>query len=219
MSGYVGGRAKKRKRNSILLIFFIVFSILAFYFFPSMQTIESIPSNSLIPSEEEINSPVTTLNIEELELKIFDREQKIIFRNNKIEKLEIELAKSFALNEKLNKIVFDLNEKIDANLDNSDQRDFNLEINNIKNNSKKELKKYLNEIEQNTIQKNKLIKSLDDANSKIKNLKQKYKENVSKNAKLNSQKNDLETEIKELKLLIEEQNLFIKVLKDTTHHG
>ena len=108
---------------------------------------------------------------------------------------------------------------VDANLDNSDQRDFNLEINNIKNNSKKELKKYLNEIEQNTIQKNKLIKSLDDANSKIKNLKQKYKENVSKNAKLNSQKNDLETEIKELKLLIEEQNLFIKVLKDTTHHG
>ena len=45
-----------------------------------------------------------------------------------------------------------------------------------------------------------------------------YKIISNKNIKLNNQKKELQKQINEFENLIEEQNLLIKVLQDTSHH-
>ena len=88
MVGYIGERARRRKRNLILFCILIIFLALSFYIIPTLKLTENIPSDTLLPSEEEISSPQLNSTIEELELKIFDKEQKIVFRNNQINNLK-----------------------------------------------------------------------------------------------------------------------------------
>ena len=84
MIGYVGERAKKRKRNIISFIFFILLIILIFYFFPNIDFIENNPKpeDSILPnSNEKISSLSTT--IEDLRLLIFQKIKKLSFAIDK----------------------------------------------------------------------------------------------------------------------------------------
>ena len=65
--------------------------IIFFYILPKIKLNDNLPSNSLLPLENEINSVSIDTTIEELELQIFDKQQKILFRNKEIEKLKKEI--------------------------------------------------------------------------------------------------------------------------------
>ena len=57
-----------------------------------------------------------------------------------------------------------------------------------------------------------------DSNNENDVLLEEYKIISNKNIKLNNQKKELQKQISKLENLIEEQNLLIKVLQDTSHH-
>ena len=57
MAGYVGERARRKKRNTILIFIFIIVSLFLFYIIPKLQMDENLLSETLIPSEQEIASP------------------------------------------------------------------------------------------------------------------------------------------------------------------
>ena len=77
MIGYVGERARRKKRNTILFFIFVIVVLLIYLIFPKSQMDKNIPSDTLLPSENEIISPEIKIDTEELELQIFQKEQKI----------------------------------------------------------------------------------------------------------------------------------------------
>ena len=234
MQGFVGGRARRKRRNIVLTLLLLIILGLGIYIIPAFRLNETIPTDALLPSDEEITSPQVNTTIEELELKVFDKEQKIIFRNKQIETLKKELKILVNKNEQLSKAILDLNNQITlATTQKGEVENVNVEINKIKQDSKNELKK-LNDIIKNIKgEKNVLIKTKNKTDSENNLLKKEYKSVVSKNLKLNNLKNDLQNKVnefknqinkfknksKELEDLIEEQNLIIKILEDTSHHG
>ena len=64
MVGYVGGRARKRRRNFIFFLIFLIFSLFIYYFYPYLETEEAKPSDKLIPSEDEMVKPQINSTIE-----------------------------------------------------------------------------------------------------------------------------------------------------------
>ena len=227
MSGYVGGRARRKKRNTVITLLLLLILALGIYIIPTFRLNETIPTDALLPSDEEITSPQVNTTIEELELKVFDKEQKIIFRNKQIEKLKTELKILVNENEQLSKSILDLNNQITLAANQTGEvENINANINKIKQDSKNELKK-LNDIIKNIKgEKNVLVKTKNKIDSENNLLKREYKSVVSKNLKLNNLKKDLQNKINELKNntieledLIEKKNLIIKILEDTSHHG
>ena len=227
MQGYVGGRARRKKRNIVIIFLLLIVIVLGFYIVPAFKLNETIPPEALLPSDEEIITSQVNTTIEELELKVFDKEQKIIFRNKQIEQLKAELKILVTENERLSKSILDLNDQINlASNQIGEVRNVSVEIEKIKQDSKNEVKK-LNDIIKNIkIEKNELIKTKSKFDSENNLLKKEYKSVVGKNIKLNNKKNDLQKKINELKNktieledVIEEQNLIIKILEDTSHHG
>ena len=87
MAGYVGERARRKKRNTIFFIALIIVGVLIYLIFPKKQSDENILSDTLLPSEEEAGSTESKIDLEELELQIFQKEQKIIFRDQQINKM------------------------------------------------------------------------------------------------------------------------------------
>ena len=126
MSGYVGDRAKKRKRNLIFIISSIFLLIIFFYILPKIKLNDTLPSNSLLPLENEINSVNIDTTIEELELQIFDKQQKILFRNKEIENLKKEIK---ILNNK-NKDLLTLSESLNLEI-NQEGKSIKEENNNL----------------------------------------------------------------------------------------
>jgi len=227
MVGYIGERARRKKRNIIIFFIFLIIFLISIYIIPVFRLNETIPSDTLLPSEGEITSPQINTDVEELELKIFDKEQKIIFRNKQIEKLKGEIKILVTENEQLSKSVLDLNNKINSSSNqNEDVVKLNSQIKKIKTDTQKELKKLNTIIKDLTNEKNALIRTKNKDNNENDILKKEYKSEVSKNLKLNELKEDflnkireLESLIEEKENLIEEQNLIIKILEDTSHHG
>ena len=95
MSGFVGSRARKRRRN--IFISFGIFSLIVILFliFPTFENNNSeiIPNDNIIPSpSKELTSLAS--NIEELELNLFQKDQKIKFRDGQIKNLQTELRET-----------------------------------------------------------------------------------------------------------------------------
>ena len=226
MIGYVGQRARRKKRNIVIFFLLLIVLALGIYIVPVFRLNEIIPPGAFLPSDEEITTPQVNTTIEELEFKVFDKEQKIIFRNKQIEQLKTELKILVAENEQLSKLILDLNDQINLAANQiGEVKNVNFEIEKIKQDSKNEVKK-LNDIIKNIkIEKNELVKTKSKIDSENNLLKKEYKSVVGKNLKLNNLENDLQKKINELKNktieledLIEEQNLIIKILEDTSHH-
>ena len=87
MTGFIGVRAKRKRRNIIIFFILIVIFFLFFYILPVFKFTETIPSDTLFPGPDDVVSS-EILTIEDLELKIFDRDQKIIFYNNELKKIK-----------------------------------------------------------------------------------------------------------------------------------
>ena len=230
MSGFVGSRARKRNRNFFLSLFFILLITIIYLFFPSFenQNIEIIPNDNIVPDpSEELTSLAS--NIEELELNLFQKDQKIKFRDGQIKNLQFELKETKS---KYDSAILELTEikndlsTLSSNNENLIQPDrlkslqdkFNkLKLENDKNISK--IKNLNNKIDDlNTI-----IQSNDINSNDLLNENQKLKKD---NKNIFAQKIKLDNNIIELKEKISEQQIEIdsyleeiKKLKDKSHHG
>jgi len=230
MIGYIGERARRKKRNTILIFILIVIGVLIFLIFPKIQLNESIPSDTLLPSEEEILTPEFKKDTEELELQIFQKEQKIIFRDQQINKLQKKIE---ILTDEKNK----LSETIDKQFANTINQ--NLETENSKEKIKKiqlelqqKIEKLNQEIETTKKDYSVLSKSQKENVNEKNILKKEFKSLFNKNMKLDDENIKLADENKKLvnrnkksEILIQvleqqirEQETLIKKLEDTTHH-
>ena len=219
MAGFVGERARKKRRNTLIFLSILLIVILYFFINPRIQLNENIPTDDFLPKENEIIEPNFDSTIEELELKIFDKEQKIIFRDKQIKVFKEDILNHKIEIKKLSKLVTNLEDQL--KLDNREKdkiKTINNDISKIKLEAKQEIEK-LNKTLFNINEEKKLLQnSLVDSNNKNDVLLKEYKIISNKNIKLNNQKKELQKQINELENLIEEQNLLIKVLQDTSHH-
>ena len=219
MAGFVGERARKKRRNTLIFLSILLIVILYFFINPRIQLNENIPTDDFLPKENEIIEPNFNSTIEELELKIFDKEQKIIFRDKQIKVFKEDILNHKIEIKKLSKLVTDLEDQLKLDNREKDQiKTINNDISKIKLEAKQEIEK-LNKTLFNINEEKKLLQnSLVDSDNENDVLLKEYKIISNKNIKLNNQKKELQKQINELGNLIEEQNLLIKVLQDTSHH-
>ena len=219
MAGFVGERARKKRRNTLIFLSILLIVILYFFINPRIQLNENIPTDDFLPKENEIIEPNLDSTIEELELKIFDKEQKIIFRDKQIKIFKEDILNHKIEIKKLSKLVTNLEDQLKLDNREKDQiKTINNDISKIKLEAKQEIEK-LNKTLFNINEEKKLLQnSLVDSNNENDVLLKEYKIISNKNIKLNNQKKELQKQINELENLIEEQNLLIKVLQDTSHH-
>ena len=230
MAGFAGSYARKRRRNIFLTLGFLVLIALIYFIFLTFQ----LNINDPIPDENLIPDPTADLtslasDIEDLELTVFQKDQKIKFRDGQINNLQTQLKDTKMQLEitikELNKIK-DLYETLTLNNDNSVPSD---ELNILQdkfNTLNKENKKNISKI--NDL--NNQIKDLDnsllsvdqnqkDASIENQKLKKDNKSLFAKNLKLNQTISNLENKINEKNF---ELNIYleqIKELKDKSHHG
>ena len=230
MGGFVGSRARKRRRNIFLTLGFLALIVAIYFMLPTFQ----LNINDPIPDENLIPDPTADLtslasDIEDLELTVFQKDQKIKFRDGQINNLQTQLKDTkMQLEitiEELNKIK-DLYETLTLNGDNSVPSDelnilqdkFNIlnkaneknisKINDL-NNQIKDLDNSLLSVDQNQ----------KDASIENQKLKKDNKSLFAKNLKLNQTIFNLEKKINEQNI---ELNIYlekIKELKDRSHHG
>ena len=219
MAGFVGERARKKRRNTLIFLSILLIVILYFFINPRIQLNENIPTDDFLPKENEIIEPNFDSTIEELELKIFDKEQKIIFRDKQIKVFKEDILNHKIEIKKLSKLVTNLEDQLKLDNREKDQiKIINNDISKTKLETKQEIEK-LNKTLFNINEEKKLLQnSLVDSNNENDVLLKEYKIISNKNIKLNNQKKELQKQINELENLIEEQNLLIKVLQDTSHH-
>ena len=219
MAGFVGERARKKRRNTLIFLSILLIVILYFFINPRIQLNENIPTDDFLPKENEIIEPNFDSTIEELELKIFDKEQKIIFRDKQIKVFKEDILNHKIEIKKLSKLVTNLEDQLKLDNREKDQiKTINNDISKIKLEAKQEIEK-LNKTLFNINEEKKLLQNnLVDSNNENDVLLKEYKIISNKNIKLNNQKKELQKQINELENLIEEQNLLIKVLQDTSHH-
>lgn len=219
MAGFVGERARKKRRNTLIFLSILLIVVLYFFINPRIQLNENIPTDDFLPKENEIIEPNFDSTIEELELKIFDKEQKIIFRDKQIKVFKEDILNHKIEIKKLSKLVTDLEDQLKLDNREKDQiKTINNDISKIRLEAKQEIEK-LNKTLLNISEEKKLLQnSLVDSSNENDVLLKEYKIISNKNIKLNNQKKELQKQINELENLIEEQNLLIKVLQDTSHH-
>ena len=230
MSGFVGSRARKRRRNIFLSL--VITIVIGFFVFisPTLDTnnTQIIPDENIVPDPTEDFDSLAS-NIEELELSLFQKDQKIKFRDGQIKNLQIQLK---ATTSKYDDVVLEVNKiKDDFKTLSSDSEKLvtsdkfkslqdkftKLNLENDKNISTiKNLNKQVDEL-------NLIIQSADDMKDDIKNENQKLKKDnksyFSKNLKLDSSITKLKQKITEQQIEIDSYLDQIKKLKDKSHHG
>ena len=82
MTGFVGSHARKRRRNFFLTLAFLALIVAIYFIFPTFQLNinDPIPDENLIPDPTEDLTSLAS-DIEELELTVFQKDQKIKFRD------------------------------------------------------------------------------------------------------------------------------------------
>ena len=94
MVGFVGLQARRRRRNRILFVLLIILIFVIFFYLPNINfTIEEqVLPNEILPSTITDKTSLAS-EIEELKLEIFQKDQRINFRDNQIKNLKEELKK------------------------------------------------------------------------------------------------------------------------------
>ena len=230
MSGFVGSRARKKRRNIFLTLGSLIIIGVIYFFFPTFQSNlnDPIPDENLIPDPTEDLTSLAS-DIEDLELTVFQKDQKIKFRDGQINNLQIQLKDTKTQLEntikELDKIK-GLYETISSNNNDSVPLDelkilqdkFNaLNKQNEKNISKiKDLNNQILDLDNNLLSVDQNQKNITIENQKL------TKDNkilFAKNLKLNETISNLENKINEQSIEVEMYLEQIKELKDKSHHG
>ena len=225
MTGFVGSRAKKRRRNIFITLSVIIVATIFILLFPIIETDNNqiIPNDNIIPDpRDDLTSLISV--VEELELSLFQKDQKIKFRDGQIKNLQNELKN---LQSQFEELILQL--KNNKNIINNE----NFASSNKLNSLEEKITK-MNVVNNKNISRIKnLNKTIDDLNNSILFIKQESNNNnienqkfkkdkkilFSKNRKLENSISDLNNFIKEQKILIDSQLEEIKELKDKSHHG
>ena len=230
MSGFVGSRARKRRRNIFLSLGIIVLIIVIILSFPNFET----QNNEIIPNDNIVPDPTVELtslasNIEELELNLFQKDQKIKFRDGQIKNLQTELKKTKLM---YNETILELDE-IKNDLSALSSNNENL----IKPDKLKSLEDKFTKLnvenDKNITKIINLNKKIDDLNNVIGSTDNKTNDLINENQKLKKDNKSffaknikLDNSILELKKKIIQQQTQIdtyldeiKKLKDKSHHG
>ncbi len=223
MVGFVGLQARRRKRNRILLIISIIAIFGIFFYLPSIDfsTDQIEPPIEIIPSSVVDESSLRS-EIEELKLEVFQKDQRLKFRDDQIKKLREEVDD---LNNSLNIIKNDHAQSLKNISD--------LENNTLENNSeninklnslenkitelKKQLSKYEDLVQKLEIELESSVSTEDIEEVNIENsiLKSELRQIEQKNR-------SIENELNELKKIIKSKDKEIEdliYLKDSQHHG
>ena len=230
MSGFIGSRARKRRRNTFLLLVFISAVIIITLIFPSLENSnnEIIPNDNIVPNiTEDLTSAAS--KIEELELNLFQKDQKIKFRDGQIKNLQVELKE---VKSQYDNTILELTEiknelsTLSSNNENLIQPDKLKSLND-------KFTKLNIENDKNIAKIKNLNNKIDDLNNVIQSSDNKTLDIISENQKLKkdnksifSRNIKLDNNILELKEKIIDQqtqiNIYleeIKKLKDQSHHG
>ena len=201
MAGFVGERARKKRRNTLIFLSILLIVILYFFINPRIQLNENIPTDDFLPKENEIIEPNFNSTIEELELKIFDKEQKIIFRDKQIKVFKEDILNHKIEIKKLSKLVTNLEDQLKLDNREKDQiKTINNDISKIKLEAKQEIEK-LNKTLFNINEEKKLLQnSLVDSNNENDFLLKEYKTISNKNIKLNNQKKNYKKKLMNLRI-------------------
>ena len=230
MAGFVGSRARKRQRNIFLTLGFLVLIFAIYFMLPTFQ----LNINDPIPDENLIPDPTADLtslasDIEDLQLTVFQKDQKIKFRDGQINNLQNQLKDTKMQLEitikELNKIK-DLYETLTLNSNNSVPSDeLNIlqnKFNALNKENEKNISK-INDLNNQIKDLNNSLLSVDqnqkDASIENQKLKKDNKSLFAKNLKLSQTISNLENTINEQNI---ELNIYleqIKELKDKSHHG
>ena len=230
MSGFVGSRARKRRRTIFLSLGFVILITIIFLIFPNIENINSeiVPNDNIVPDPSEDLTSIAS-NIEELELNLFQKDQKIKFRDGQIKNLqselkEVKLQYDNAILE-LSEIKNDLN-TLSSNKENLVPSDkFKLLQDkftklNVENDKNISLIKNLNrQIDDHNTNLQSIDNKTDDLLNENIKLKKDNKSFFSKNIKLDNSVAELKQKIIEQQIIIDSYLEEIKKLKDKSHHG
>ena len=208
MVGYIGERARRRRKRFFLFFIFIIIFVIIYYLKPLFELTDIKPTNNLLPTEQEIISPDIKTTIEDLELRVFDKQQKIVFRNKQINELKDEIKSITLENQKLLRSIEKLNITSDSLANNED-------LNKLKS----EIKRLENIISEFKIKNDKILSEVSGYKIEINSKNKEFKIIFNKNLKLKNINQEYIKKISDLENLIEEQNLIIQLLKDKTPHG
>lgn len=225
MTGFVGSRAKKRRRNIFITLSVLIIVSIFILLFPIFETGNNqiIPNDKIIPDPKEDLTSLTSI-VEELELGLFQKDQKIKFRDSQIKNLQNQLKNLQSQYEALilqfnnNKNIIDNENLASSNKYNSLEKKISkLNVVNNKNISRiKNLNKIIDDLSNSIL----LIEQKSNNDSmESQKLKKDNKILFSKNRKLENSVSGLNNFIKEQKNLIDSQLEKIKELKDKSHHG
>ena len=92
MVGFVCAQARRRARNRLILIFLFIFFFIFIFYLPSLDfsnQANELP-NKILPNTVDDKSSLIS-EIEELKLEIFQKDQRIKFRDNQINDLRKEI--------------------------------------------------------------------------------------------------------------------------------
>ena len=223
MVGFVGVQARRRMRNRIFFIFVIIIIFLFIFYLPRLEfsTEDKVLPNEILPDTVDDKSSLIS-NIEELKLEVFQKDQRIKFRDNQIKNLkeEIKYIKQafLSLENEHNKTLGNFAE-LENNLYENSSENFN-EISKLKDDIDK-LNYLINEYkEQITNLKKEINNSVSNEDLQQINIENSI---LKSQIKLIKEKNiKAENSLKELRFLIDEKQKEIDKLlyiKDTGHHG
>jgi hypothetical protein len=217
MVGFIGERAKRRRRNLVLFFIIIFVGIIFYLLLPLLKSSEIMPTDNFLPSDDEILSPELKNTIEDLELKIFDKQQKIIFRDMRIKKFKDEIKILSLKNKSLLESISDLKNRINLSSDNKIA---------IKDKDELMIKNHLKEVaelEEKILQLKNTNKTffqqVENYRNNIISIKKESKKIINNNLKLKNINDENDIKINELENFIEEQNLIIQLLKDKNPHN
>ena len=230
MSGFVGSRARKRRRTIFLSLGFVILITIIFLIFPNIENINSeiVPNDNIVPDPSEDLTSIAS-NIEELELNLFQKDQKIKFRDGQIKNLqselkEVKLQYDNAILE-LSEIKNDFN-TLSSNKENLVPSDkFKLLQDkftklNVENDKNISLIKNLNrQIDDHNTNLQSIDNKTDDLLNENIKLKKDNKSFFAKNIKLDNSVAELKQKIIEQQIIIDSYLEEIKKLKDKSHHG
>ena len=230
MSGFVGSRARKRRRTIFLSLGFVILITIIFLIFPNIENINSeiVPNDNIVPDPSEDLTSIAS-NIEELELNLIQKDQKIKFRDGQIKNLQTELKEvklqyDNAILE-LSEIKNDLN-TLSSNKENLVPSDkFKLLQDkftklNVENDKNISLIKNLNrQIDDHNTNLQSIDNKTDDLLNENIKLKKDNKSFFAKNIKLDNSVAELKQKIIEQQIIIDSYLEEIKKLKDKSHHG
>ena len=93
MAGYIGSKARQRRRNFFLLLLVLLLLFLILIFFAQIDFNETNlePEYDILPKPDEEISSLSS-KVEDLNLTIFQKDQKIKFRDRQINNLKKEIS-------------------------------------------------------------------------------------------------------------------------------